>query len=489
MSFTHHPRLSVAVVAGTACIAAVCAVVIHRSSSAELSSRRPDAPRILYFQDPMHPAYRSNQPGKAPDCGMDLVPVYASPVQVSFPAEPAVSVGPTAARLIGLDTFTVQRSADATGFQTTGKVVVDESRVYRVTALAEGVVRSVAPLAVGSPVQKDQRLATYFVPARDLYNAIQAFVLASGTYDATSAAGRDTAVLKSSKAQARVEQELLESYGVSSQQIRDLARSHEVTRDIDLRSPATGVILDREVSAGQAVPRGTEVFRVADLRSVWVLADVYEADAERVQPGQIVTVTYADKSYPARVDAGRQFDPATRTLKIRLEVSNPGLVLRPDMFVSVGFTGNRKSRVLVPSDAVLDTGARKVVFVATGPGSYAPREVTAGDEQNGAIEVRSGVREGDEIVAHGSFFLDSETRLQANAAHPASSPSPISAANDRGEVGSPVLDPECGMPVAHPDPALSELSGGKKVYFCSPACKRKFDAKHHARSTSGEASL
>ena len=473
MSFSFSFRSVVGL--GVAALALLVAFSIGiRFNPSDRANTNASAPKILYYQDPMHPSYRSNVPGKAPDCGMDLEPVYGptnvTESELGVQHAAAVQVSPGAAALMGLQTVKVISAQSASSAETIGKIVADESRIYKVTALAEGVVRYVAPLGTGSLVRRDDRLATYFVPTRDLYNAVQAYVLASGTYDQVASSVHDSAVLKASKSQARVEEELLKSYGLSVQQIRDLARTREVTRDIDFRSPVSGIVLERSVSDGQTVLRGAELFRIADLHHVWALADVYERDANLFQAGRLATVTYGSRSYRAVVAAARDFDPTTRTLKVRLELENPDQILRPEMFVGIKLApSSRGSALSVPTESLLDTGSRKVVFVALADGGYEPREVTVGREANGSTEILSGLDGGEDVVTHGAFLLDSESRLQTRTRTTVK----MVAAPDSQ---APLADPVCGMPLHEKDAALTEEFAGRSFSFCSRRCKAKFDA-------------
>lgn len=427
--------------------------------------------RILYYQDPMHPSYRAEKPGKAPDCGMDLEPVYADSVSTPNDPDPnSVAVTDLGSKLVGIKTVQVTRNATGGSFQVPGKVSIDESRLFRVTALADGVVRQVSPLGIGSQVHKGESLATYFVPTRDLYAAVQAFVLASGSYDQVASNVHDTAVLKTSKAQARVEQELLESYGLSAEQIRDLARTREVTRDIDFRAPASGIVLDRSASIGQTVARGAELFRIADLHHVWVLADVYESDLNLFPAGRKALVRYGGATFSGVVSTARAFDTASHTFRVRIDVENSSQQLRPDMFVKIELPSEGHNVLTVPSDSVLETGKRTVVYVSTGTGQFAPRAVTIGRELNGHTEILSGLRETDNVVSQGAFLLDSESRIKAAATEPDLVPAAMETSAHES-----LADPVCGMPLNEKDSALSEQYEGKSYFFCSRRCKDKFD--------------
>ena len=375
----------------------------------------------LFYQDPMHPAYRSDKPGIAPDCGMKLEPVYAEAAANSS-TRGAVTVSLDEEQLIGIKTATVTRGPGAHTVRLVGKVTADESRVSRVSALADGVVRQVSPVAAGNLVKKDDLLATYFVPVREVFTAMQSYLIALGRNDQLLSSKADSSLVDGSKAEARLEEELLRSYGLTTRQIQDLARTRQITRDIEFRSPITGIVLSRTVDPGQRVDRGTELFRIADLQHIWVLADVFEVDEGALTPGSRARVRYQGHTWPATVTTARQFDPASRTLKVRLEVSNPGLVLRPEMFTEVEFDAWEPDGITVPADALIDAGTRRIVFISRGNGRFEPREVSLGAHYGDHVQIVRGLSDGETIVTSGLFLLDSESRLHLAPGRDVSSP-------------------------------------------------------------------
>ncbi len=449
----------------------------HRPTpTGAVSDRKP-----LYYHDPMHPSYRSDHPGIAPDCGMALEPVYSeseTPARdMPVPLPPgSVRLSSFKQQLIGLETVPVTSHSGTLTVHAAGRIAVDETRVDRVSALADGVVRSVSAYAAGSMVKKDEVLATYFVASRDIYNAVQAFVLASGTFDQAASAVR-SGLIKSSKANARTDEELLRSYGFTAAQIRDLSRTREVTRDIDFRTPISGLVLSRNVSRDQVVTRGAELFRIADISHVWVLASVYENDVRAFRPGGIATVTYGGRKYQARITGSRQFDAAARTLEVRLEMDNPGLMLRPDMFVDVQASVPQPAGLAVPFESLLNSGRSKIVFVSSSAGVFEPRQVTVGAEYDDRVQIVSGLHEGEHVVVAGMFLLDSESRLQ-NAASTQATAAPAAVKLVSVKTAStPIneVDPVCGMPLSPEDKGKVAVYEGHSVKLCSPSCKSKFE--------------
>jgi len=221
----------------------------------------------------------------------------------------------------------------------------------------------------------------------------------------------------------------LENLGVSALQRQEILEANRLPDTIKIVAPSDGVVLARNVYPGLKFDRGFEFYRVADLRKVWVLADVFPQDAERVRTGMRAEVVVPERR--ARLAATvteilPQFDAATRTLKVKLTVDNPDLVLRPDMFVDVNLKIDLPPAFVVPADAVIDTGLAKRVFVQTAEGVFEPRAVEIGWRSGDQVEVVSGLRPGDKVVSSGTFFLDSETRMRpaASGAAAANEPDP-----------------------------------------------------------------
>jgi len=227
------------------------------------------------------------------------------------------------------------------------------------------------------------------------------------------------------------------------------------------------VILSRTVSTGQKLDRGSELFRIADLRHVWVLADAFERDSALIRPGASARVHYQGRTYSGVMSDARDFDARSRTLKIRLDLENPDLALRPDMFVELELEVAEEAGIDVPVDAVLNTGQRAVVFVAGGDGTFQPREVTPGESGGGRVRILKGLSVGENVAVSGVFLLDSESRLQMEA-HGQKQPVQVSV-----ETGA--NDPVCGMKLTGADYIREEYQG-TPYRFCSKTCKSKFDA-------------
>jgi RND family efflux transporter MFP subunit len=266
----------------------------------------------------------------------------------------------------------------------------------------------------------------------------------------------------------RAKLELL-NLGIDEAQLEELVRTGQYWTHVKIRSPVTGLVVARSVSPHQRVEKGKELFKIADLSRIWIVADVFNTEADYIRPGMRARVSLPrhQRSYEATVsEVPSQFDPATRSLKVRLEADNPDFELRPEMFVDVEFLLTFPPAITVPAEAVLDSGRRKTVFVASGNGFFEPRRVATGWRFGNRVEIVEGLMPGEQIVVSGNFLVDSESRMKLAAS---------------GLFGTPEIDPVCGMDVypARAKPAgLTSEFGGKTYYFCEQACKAQFDKDH-----------
>jgi RND family efflux transporter MFP subunit len=425
--------------------------------------------KVLYWVDPMHPAYKSDKAGIAPDCGMQLEPVYEGGSAGTGKVLPAgaAKVSPERRQMIGVKVGAVEKAGGTRTIRTLGRVAADETRVYRLNSASDGWMREISPVTAGSLVRKDRTLASYYAP--EFLGAQQAYLYALGAMDRYDATGKETPdQIRLTNANIQSAADSLENLGMSRRQLEEIRKSRELAQKIDIVAPADGFVLARNVSPGQRFEKGFEFYRLADLSRVWVLADLYEREGLDVKPGQTarVTLPYQGRSFPARVsDVPPLFDPAARTLKVRLETPNPSFVLRPDMFVDVEFTVRYEPTLTVPADAVLDSGLRQTVYVETEPGVFEPRRVEAGRTLGDRVEILKGLMPGEKIVLAGNFLIDSESRMKAAAA---------------GVRGDAAKDPICGMDV---DEAKARAAGktseyrGAAWFFCSDSCKKTFDAE------------
>jgi RND family efflux transporter MFP subunit len=429
----------------------------------------------------MHPAYKSDKPGTAPDCGMQLEPVYAGDRMAAPEGKSNESSRPTGTvsisaekqQRIGVKVSPVEKTSGTHWLRLFARVAPDETKIYKMVAGMDGVMRQISGVTTGSLVAKDQWLGTFSAP--ELRAPIQGYLITLGVIDSQKDGGAQAAPqIRAAEDGSRQALDRVLNMGISNVQMAEVKRTREVPTDLVMTAPAAGIVLARNLSAGQRFEKGMEWYRIADLSRVWILADMFEQDARYIKPGQTARVTLASggAAMNARVsDILPQFDPNSRTFKVRLEMDNPGLALRPDMFVDVALAIALPTSVAVPAEAVLDSGTRKTVFVDRGEGNFEPRQVETGWRFDNRVQIVSGLEAGERIVTSANFFLDSETRMQqaAAAAMPEMAPgNPAASAT-----GS--KDPVCGMDLKSAATQYQGDYAGEHFHFCSDRCQHKFE--------------
>lgn len=461
-----------------AIVASVVALVVLAFVAGRITEKSGGNPqtaghRVLYYIDPMHPAYRSDKPGIAPDCGMALEPVYEGEGGLPKASLPpgSVSLNAEQQQLIGVRVVTVAKSSGSHTVRTTGRVTADENRVYRLMAGIDGWTHSLEDNAPGTLVKKNQLLASLYSLELQTAEASYLGFLSNTERLKLNIAANDQ---KRLEGEFRIYEEQLRLLGMGEEQLKELNSTRRTSSYINLVSPGDGIVLFRGISRQQRFEKGAELYRIADLHKVWIIADVHGKDGE-LSPGTRAQVTIPElgKTIEARVSSNTPlFDPASRTLKLRLEAENPRLLLRPDMFVDVEFQAKAPAGLSVPAEAMLDSGMRKIVYVETSDGVFEPRPVEIANTYGDRVALAKGVEEGDRIVVAGNFLLDSESRMRATE---------LTATGSKPEVKTAVQhealrDPVCGMMLSHSDPNLVERYRGETFSFCSESCRKKF---HH----------
>lgn len=293
---------------------------------------------------------------------------------------------------------------------------------------------------------------------------------------------------------SKARQELMD-LGVDENQLAQLAESGVYLTYVELRSPVDGLVLSRNVTTRQRIDRGAECFRVADLSRVWVETDIYDIEAKYIQPGMSASISMPKmgKHFAAKVsEVLPRYDAAGRSLKVRLEMDNPAIMFRPDMFVDVEFLLDLQEAITVPSGAVIDSGKRKTVYVVLAEGIFEPRSVITGWRFNDRVEIIEGLKLGEKIVVSGNFLIDSESRMKMAAARlmedtfeihsadqPAVMPQPQTAMHSKLDTvpHNTVKDLVCGMNINQADAIEAGLTlevEGTIYYFCSEECAEEF---------------
>jgi len=388
--------------------------------------------KILYWVDPMHPAYKSDKPGIAPDCGMKLVPVYADGGAATAPAgahlEPVspddlskmevgtVQITPEKQQLIGVKYEQVRLGGGSRTIRAVGKVAIDETRIGHVHTKVEGWIDKVFVDFTGKLVRKGQPLLTIYSP--DLWASQRELLLAAKAKNIM----RNSALpsgFDQSESLLQATRRRLELWDLSEAQIDQVLKTGEPIKNITVYSPMTGYITDRKAFPQVKVMPDTDLYTIVDLSRVWIMVDVFEYESPNIRVGETARVSLPalpGKSFRARIDYLQPgVDPMTRTLKVRLNMDNPGVMLKPDMYADVEFRVNVPSKLTVPADAVLNAGERKTVFVDRGNGYFEPRQVKTGEREGDRIQILSGLSGGERIVTSGNFLIDSESQMKAAA--------------------------------------------------------------------------
>ena len=380
-----------------------------------------------------------------------------------------VKLGPEKQQVIGVRVGSAEKKETSYTLRALGRVAVDENRIHRLVAPSEGWLVDLQGGTTGSLVAKDQilcRISGRDIFNRDIVSGQHAYFLALNTLDRKTGDSAPEDQVVAAAQQVLVAERNLMAIGMSKAQIKELARSRKLAREIEIRAPVSGLVLSRNVFPDLRFDRNTELYRIADLKRVWILADVYENEGDFFKPGLQVRVILSQKkrTFPARVSQGLPlFDAASRTLKVRLEVDNPGYTLRPDMFVDVEFPIRLSAAVTVPAEALLDSGLKKTVFVDRGQGFFEPREVETGWRLGNRVEITKGLASGERIVTSGTFLIDSESRMEQAAA---------------GISGSLAKDPVSGMDISIRKAEKAGLKGTyqqKVYYFASAENRARFE--------------
>ena len=372
----------------------------------------------LYWVDPMHPWYKSDKPGIAPDCGMKLVAVYPGEEagyerRANRLPEGTVKIAPEKQQLIGVEYGTVEYQTTNDSIRAVARVALDETRIAKVHSKLDGWIDQVFVDFTGRQVRQGDPLLTIYSP--EALATQQEYLLARKAQHVM----HDNPVhemLGSTDNLVAAARKRLELWDIGEREIEEITAKGEPLKNLTLYSPISGFVTERNAFAKQRLMPDTVLYTLADLSKVWVLADVYEYEASAVGIGTPATLTLA--YLPGRSFHGRvsyilpQVDPNTRTLKVRIEFDNAGLVLKPDMYGEVELATGGARRLMAPQSAVLNSGDHQTVFVDRGNGYFEPRDVKIGAQTGGRIEILSGLKAGERIVVSGNFLIDSESQLR-----------------------------------------------------------------------------
>jgi Cu(I)/Ag(I) efflux system membrane fusion protein len=377
-----------------------------RAEAQGAAARASSTPEVDHYTCSMHPSVKQAGPGKCPICGMALTPVTKEQQ-----TNDVVLLDERRRQLIGVRTSAVEEGPLRKVFSAVGHVTYDEGALTDVNLKVRGWVTKLMVNQSGQRVTRGQTLFTFYSP--ELYGAEQDFLLAN-----RSAAGSDGGLARSATF-ARAARKRLNLLGLSEGQIDAIATKGEALENVAIASPASGFVIEKNIVEGAAVEAGTRLYRIAALTKVWVDADVYEADLSRVHVGQPARVTLdylPGSAYDAKISyVYPYFESEARTGRVRIELANPKLELRPGMYARVELTTESTASLQVPTSAVVYTGPRRLVFVDLGDGRFRPQEVRVGSETNGTYEVLSGLKAGDIVATSGVFLIAAEARISTAA--------------------------------------------------------------------------
>lgn len=481
---------------------------------------------------PMHPQVVTDKPGKCPLCGMPLskrAKAGAMAGEEGLPEVPMVQLSPRQVRMAGIKAELVAYRPLVKTIYTIGNITYDERRLAYVAARVGGRVDKLFVDFTGVEVKKGGPLVWIYSP--ELVSAQQEYLLALETQEKMKNSSLDE-IVRSTDYLLDATRDRLLLWGITEKQIDELTETGEVQDHMTIYAPMTGTVIKKDILEGQYVSEGTKMYTIADLTHLWVMVDVYEYEMALVKLGQkvdITTVAFPGQTFIGEVSFIDPFlDETTRSLKVRVNVPNPELKLKPNMFVNVTIkipladleepTRKPAGVLSIPRSAVLDTGLRKLVYVEKEKDLFEPREIVTGFKAEGYVEVLKGLTEGEKVVARGAFLLDAESQLGPGVGaqyfgatggpeEEAAPPPHIHGAAPRartpkrpekpvkekevGQItkvpptvskevravppGTVPVDTVCGMKLEGFEELSTEYDD-KLFYFCTEECRKKFEA-------------
>jgi RND family efflux transporter MFP subunit len=400
--------------------------------------------------------YLRNQPKAVPTpTSVDLTP-QTSTATTDMP-DTAFRISPEKQQLIGVQYSTVEYQTISKSLRAVGKVAFDETKITRINPKIEGWIEKVYVDFTGKLVKKGQPLLSIYSP--DLVSTQEEYLLAIKGRRQLEPSPFPEAV-NFSESLVKSARRRLELWDITDQQINELEKRGTASRAMTLYAPASGFVTTRNAFPRQRVMPETELYALADLSTVWIIADVYEFEAADIKLGQPATVTIS--SYPGREFKGKityifpQIDNATRTLKVRVELANKNFALKPDMYADVVLNITYGNHLVVPQEAVMDSGSEQLVYVSLKEGYFEPRKVQLGAKVDNKFIVLAGLTAGERVVTAGNFLIDSESKLKSAA----------------GGLGMPGMD--MGGPKSDeknaPQPSQSQSKPGERkvLYWYDP---------------------
>jgi len=381
---------------------------------------------LLFFTMPVsaqdHAGHTS--PAKAATKSKTVTPEVKKPAVESKEDIPQVEISPEQQKLIGVKTDKVAIRSLQKIIRAVGRLEADERKLATVNAKIEGWIEKLYVEVTGSYIKKGQPLAEIYSPEliatqQEFLNALKWAKQSADSRqekDKNSSTDLSGLIAQDAAATLGASRQRLLLWDISAEQIKNIEESGKTIRTLTLYSPANGFITQKMAVSGMKVMPGEKLFDVADLSSIWVIADIYENELPLIKVGNRALITLAylpGKEFSSQIDyIYPSISAETRTVKIRLKLNNPNYQLKPQMFANVELKINLGKKLMIPESAVIDTGKGMVAYVDLGNGAFEPREIKAGLRSDGYIEVLRGLKNGDKVVSAANFLVDSEAQLK-----------------------------------------------------------------------------
>lgn len=390
--------------------------IVHKDGSAEtntLAKSASEARKILFYRNPMGLPDTSPTPKKDP-MGMDYIPVYEGEQESTLGSANLIRISTDKVQKLGVRVEAASTQALNKTVRAAGRIEPDERQTFTIAPKFEGYVERLYVNATGQPVGKGQPLFDVYSP--ELVSAQREYAIASQGVDSLKSASEEAQRGMRELADSSLSR--LRNWDISDEQITALTQSTATRRTLTLRSPVSGIVTERKAVQGMRFMPGEMLYQVTNLASVWVIADVFEQDIGQIRTGAKATVrinAYPDKQFSGAITyVYPTLKSETRTVPVRVELSNPHGLLKPGMFAQVELPVDSKRSVLtVPTSAVIDSGTRQIILVQVQEGRFDPREVKLGARSDDRIEVLEGVRDGEMVVVAANFLIDAESNLKA----------------------------------------------------------------------------
>ncbi len=369
--------------------------------------------KILFYRNPMGLPDTSLTP-KKDSMGMDYIPVFEGDGSQDASAPGQINISADKIQKLGVRTEVVSRRTLDRAVRAAGRIEPDERKIYTIAPKFEGYVELLMVNATGQEVRKGQTLFETYSP--DLVVAQQEYLIAGQGVQNLASAEPDARQGMQRLASSSLER--LRNWDISDEQIKALSRTGKTRRTLNFVSPVEGVVTEKRAVQGMRFMPGEMLFQIADLSTVWLIADIFEQDIDRVSVGAHARITlnaYPDKTFDGDVIyVYPTMKSETRTIAARIELKNPGFMLKPGMYAQVELSPTARGEVLsVPLSAILDSGKRQIAFVDRGNGKFEPREVRLGERGEQYVEVVDGLKEGERVVTSANFLIDAESNLRA----------------------------------------------------------------------------